>query len=134
MSTGPVEGDGIAISLAGGKVVFWSAMVQAAWDQFVQLKDPSGDVVFTATGASPDGHSPTQIGEGFFQVPSAGGDYTVWIGIDGGEQWSQVVWGQDALTGNGQTYMTRFVFASEDGADQDYNDSFVQMQWFEHLG
>ena len=130
----PVPGNGIGINLPAGKIVFWSAVVQAAWQQFVQLKDSSGNVVFTVEGASPDGHSATQIGEGFFQPADPSGNYTVWLGVNGGASWSQVIFAQDALSSGGSAFLTKYVFAAEDGADNDYNDTYLQMQWFEYVG
>lgn len=134
MSNGPVTGDGIAITLPPGKIVFWSAMVQAARAQFVQVRDSAGQIVFTAAGASPDGHSPVQIGQGFFQPADPTGTYTVWLGTDNGANWSEVLWAQDAITLGGTAYLTQYVFGTEDGADQDYNDTFLQMQYFQSVG
>lgn len=134
MSNGPVPGNGISIAIPQGKVVFWSALVQAAWSQFVQLKDSAGNVVFTVTGASPDGHSPTQIGQGFFQAGDPSGTYSLWLGIDGGSQWSSVLWTEDSISLSGTTYLSKYVFGTEDGADADYNDTYLQLQWFEYLG
>lgn len=134
MSTGPVTGNGIAVTIPPGMVVFWSALVQAAWRQYVQLRDSTGQAVFTCQGASPDGHSPTQIGQGFFQAGDQTGNYTLWLGTNGGAQWSQVLWAEDMIGTGGTTYLTRYVFGTEDGADNDYNDTYFQMQWFQFLG
>lgn len=134
MSNGPISGDGIAITLPPGKVVFWSALVQAAYDQFVQLKDSNGNVVFTAQGPSASGYEPTQIGQGFFQVPAGTGAYTVYLGTNGGSAWSSVIWDQDQIDTGGTTYLGRFLFGTEDAGDNDYNDTFFQMQWFEYIG
>lgn len=135
MTTGPVPGSGIAIALPAGKAVFWSAVAQAAYPQFVQLKDPNGAVIFTASGQSPDMHSPTQYGQGFFQVdPAATGDYTVWIGVNDGQSWQSVLWEESSLEMSGSTYFGQFSFISEDGADQDYNDTCLSLHWFEYLG
>ncbi len=30
--------------------------------------------------------------------------------------------------------MSRYIFGAEDGSDNDYNDTFLQMQWFARLG
>ncbi|WP_395945578.1 hypothetical protein [Brevundimonas sp.] len=134
MSHGPVAGNGIPITLAPGKVVFWSALVQATNTQFVQIKDSAGAVVFTAAGASPDGHSPAQIGAGFFQPADPTGAYTVWLGTNGGASWSSVVWSQDVLDDGGPPLLTKYVFGSEDGGDADYNDTYLQLQWFDSVG
>lgn len=134
MSIGPVTGEGIAINLPVGKVVFWSATAQAANKQFVQLRDEGGNTVFTAEGASSDGHSPAQIGQGFFQVGGSTGNFTVWLGTNGGAQWSNVLWTQDVLAGASTIYMGKYVFTTEDAGDADYNDTFLQMQWFQFVG
>ncbi len=133
MSIGPVPGSGIAINLPVNKVVFWSATAQAAYNQFVQVKDSGNNVVFTAQGGSPDGHTPTQIGQGFFQV-SGSGAYTVWLGTNGGQQWSQVLWTEDTLNSGASIFMGKYAFTTEDSGDNDYNDTFLQMQWFQYLG
>jgi mannose-binding lectin len=134
MSTGPVPGNGIAIVIPQGMVVFWSALVQAAFSQFVQIQDSNRNVIFTATGGSPDGHSPTQIGQGFFQAGDPSGNYTVWLGINDGSPWSNVIWSQDAIANGGTSYLTKYVFGTEDGSDNDYNDTYLQLQWFQFLG
>lgn len=131
MSLGPVSGGGIAVSLTQG-TVFWTVTSQAAWDQFVQLKDPSGNVVFTATGASPDVHSPTQIGQGSFA--SEDGDYQLFVGINGGQSWSSVIYDYVPVSVDGRILSSSFAFISEDGADQDYNDSCTTLSWFEYKG
>ncbi|HEX7884718.1 MAG TPA: hypothetical protein VF474_01960 [Phenylobacterium sp.] len=131
MSNGPVPGNGVPIDLPLGKIVFWSAVVQAANNQFVQLKDSNNAVLFTAQGS---GVAPTQIGQGFFQVSATSQACTVWLGIDGGAQWSQVLWTQDAVSDGGSVCMGKYLFVSEDGADQDFNDTCLQIQWFDQVG
>jgi len=131
MTTGPVSGNGVAITLPLNMIVFWSAVVQAAENQFVQLQDSTGAVLFTAQGS---GISPTQIGQGFFQAADPTQTYTVWLGIDGGAQWSQVLWTQDSLNNGPTTCMTKYLFTTEDGGDSDFNDTCLQMQWFAQVG
>lgn len=130
----PIPGKRIAITIPLGKVVFWSALVQAAYVQFVQLKDSGGVTVFTAQGGSSDGHSATQIGQGFFQAGDESGNYTLSLGTNGGQQWSNVLWASDVLMAGSTPFLTKYVFATEDGTDNDYNDTYLQMQWFEILG
>lgn len=134
MSNGPVSGNGIGLIVPTGKTAFWTVTTQAAWNQFVQLRDSSGNVIFTATGNSPDGHSPTQIGWGSFTAQDPGGNYAIFIGIDGGSQWSSVLWDELPLILGGATMSANYNFISEDGADQDYNDSCVTLTWFEQIG
>ena len=134
MSNGPVSGDGIAFGIPNGKTAFWTVTTQAAWTQFVQLQDSAGNVVFTATGNSPDGHSPTQIGSGSFTATDPAGNYRIFIGIDGGQSWSSVLWDSLALALDGATMSSNYNFISEDGADQDYNDSCTTLTWFEQIG
>lgn len=133
MSIGPVSGGGINISIPPGKVVFWSALVQSSANQFIQVKNSQSAVVFTAQGASSSGGTPTQIGSGFFQADTVG-QYSIWIGTNGGQSWSQVLWTEDVITRGSSVYFGKYVFASEDYTDQDYNDSYIQLQWFEYLG
>lgn len=134
MSVGPVSGNGIPITLVAGKTVFWSVFAQAAWNQFVQLKDSRGNVVFTTAGASPGGHSPTQIGQSTFVVADQSGSYTLFIGINGGSAWQQVLWDQMDINLGANVYLSTYTFISEDGADQDYNDSCVTLSWFRSIG
>lgn len=134
MTVGPVSGNGIAISLVPGKIVYWTANAQATWNQFVQLKDSTGKVIFTATGASTGGHSPTQIGNGSFPVNDQSGKYKVYIGINNGQSWSSILW-NDVLLYLGNTLIcSNFNFIAEDGADQDYNDTCLTMSWFNSVG
>jgi hypothetical protein len=134
MSIGPVPGNGIAVNLPVGKMVFWSVLVQSSANQFIQLKDSKGNVVFTAQGPSSSGGTPTQIGEGFFQASDSTNNYTVWIGINGGSQWTQVLYTQDAISLGASLYFGKYIFGSEDYTDNDYNDSYLQLQWFQYLG
>lgn len=134
MSNGPVSGDGIAVTIPLGKTAFWAVTSQAAWNQFVQLKDSGGGVIFTATGASPDGHSPTQIGQGSFVAQDASGNYQLFIGTNNGSSWSSVLWDELALDLAGTTKEGSYCFISEDGADQDFNDSCTSLTWFASIG
>ncbi|PDO85535.1 fucose-binding lectin II [Kosakonia pseudosacchari] len=133
MSSGPVSGNGIAIVIPPGKVVFWSVLVQSSANQFIQLKDSLSRVVFTVQGASSSGGTPTQIGSGFFQADNVG-DYTVLIGTNGGQRYSNVLWTQDIISRGASVFFGKYIFASEDSTDNDYNDSFFQLQWFENVG
>jgi hypothetical protein len=134
MSIGPVSGSGIAITLPVNKVIFWSALVQSSVDQFLQIKDSTNNVLFSTQGASSSGGTPTQIGEGFFQASDPSESYTVWIGTGGGQQWSRVLWTQDVITNAASLYFGKYLFSSEDSGDNDYNDSYLQIQWFQYLG
>lgn len=134
MSNGPVTGNGIAITLPEKKFVFWSALAQAAFSQYVQLKDAAGNPVFTAQGASAAPGQPTQIGQGVFTVPTGGGDYTVWIGTNGGAKWSQVLWQSEAITLGSSVFYGSYCFIAEDSTDQDYNDTCLQLNWFQYIG
>lgn len=134
MSNGPVSGNGIAITLPWGKTVFWSVTAQASWGQYVRLVDSHQSPVFSASGASTGGHSPTQIGAGSFMAPDSSGSYFLYVGTNQGLAWSNVVWDQIDLMANGTLTSRNFVFISEDGADQDYNDSYVSISWFNQRG
>lgn len=133
MSYGPVSGNSIPIVLPTGKTAFWSVIAQAAYNQFVQLQDSGGNVIFTAQGAS-SGGGPTQIGQGSFTVKDPSGNYTMSIGINGGSSWSTVLW-DDITVSLGQNIMcSNFNFIAEDANDQDYNDSAVSLTWFNSVG
>ena len=134
MSNGPVLGNGIPVSLPQGKTVCWTVTVQAADSQFVQLRDSQGNVIFTATGASPGGHSPTQIGASSFVAGDASGAYALFVGVNGGQAWSSVLWDSIPLMLDGTAMSTNLNFISEDGADQDFNDSHTSITWFDRVG
>lgn len=133
MSNGPVSGKGLTVTLPPGKTVFWNVTVQATLDQYVVLADPTGAQVFSVSGASPGGHAPTQIGQGSFVV-GPGSAYTLYVGVNGGQAWSQVIWDLMTLDLGGATMCASLNVISEDGADQDFNDSAVAMTWFNSLG
>lgn len=133
MSVGPVSGNGVAITLPPGKTAIWTVTTQAAYNQYVRLNDSTGATVFQATGASPGGHSPNQIGEGTFVV-SQNGAYTLYVGVNGGQQWSQVIWDEITVSLGATMKCGNFNFISEDGADQDFNDSCVSITWFNSIG
>ncbi|HEX8448252.1 MAG TPA: hypothetical protein VF652_01560 [Allosphingosinicella sp.] len=133
MSFGPVSGNSIAIVLPPGKTAYWSVLAQAAFNQFVQLRDSGGNVIFTAQGASANG-LPTQIGQGSFVVNDQSGNYTMSIGLNGGSSWSTVLW-DDITVSLGQNIMcSNFNFIAEDAGDQDFNDSAVSLTWFNSVG
>lgn len=135
MSNGPVTGNGIAISIPLDKSVFWSAVAQAAYNQYVKVTTAAGAVVFEQSGASPDGHSPYQYGNGLFSTSAYNTtDYLVYIGINGGASWQSVQWDQAAITSGSDTYFTSIMFVSEDASDNDYNDTCLTLNWFEYLG
>lgn len=134
MSNGPVSGGGIAVAIPQGKTAFWTVTAQAAVSQFVQLRDSLGNVVFTASGASPGGHSPSQLGAGAFVANDPTGAYTLYVGTNGGQTWSSVLWDSIPLTLGGAVMNTTVNFISEDGADQDYNDSHTAITWFDRIG
>lgn len=134
MSVGPVSGNGITLTLAPGKTVFWTAVAQADFPQYLQLRDSANTIIFTAQGASTGGGAPTQIGSGNFTVADASGRYSAYIGTYGGSRWSSVLWDQTAITLGATVYFNRYTFISEDSVDQDYNDSCLSLVWFNSLG
>ena len=134
MSFGPVSGNSIPIVLPTGKTAFWSVIAQADFNQYVQLRDSGGNVIFTAQGSSSGGGAPTQIGNGSFAINDQTGNYTMSIGINGGSSWSTVLW-DDITVSLGQNIMcSNFNFIAEDANDQDYNDSAVSLTWFNSVG
>lgn len=133
MTIGPVSGDRVAVSLPPGKTAFWTVTTQASYPQYIQLVDPDGVKVFQATGSSTGGRTPTQIGQGVFVV-GPNGAYTLRIGHDDGSAWSTVLWDQQTVDRAGVTLGGVLDFISEDGADQDFNDSHVSITWFNSIG
>lgn len=133
MTVGPISGQAIPITLTTGKTMFCWANTQAAYNQYVRITDSGGNVVFTCQGASTPGGAPTQIGQATFVVGS-NPNYTVSIGINGGSQWSTILWDQQVLNIGAQVYCTAFSFIAEDGADSDYNDVYLSLVWFNSLG
>jgi mannose-binding lectin len=127
MSNGPVSGNAIPITLPVGFTVYYSGMTQASWNQFIQLKDSHGNVIFTLSGSGPYA---TQS----FTASDTTGNYTVYIGTNGGSQWSQVVWDEEVLNIGNTVYFGIFNFISEDGTDTDYNDSYLALYWFTFSG
>ncbi|MCW2239969.1 hypothetical protein [Azospirillum canadense] len=132
MSIGPVSGNGISFALSAGKSAFWTVNTQAAYNQYVKLVDPSGNVVFTATGSGGTNGTPNQIGSGNFTAVA--GNYTIYIGINNGAQWNQVIWDSDSLVNGGTVYYSVTTFISEDGGGTDYNDSVVSISYFNSVG
>ena len=133
MSIGPVSGNGITITLTPGKKVFWTVTAQSAGNQFVQLKDVNGTVVFTATGVGGANSDPKQIGSGSFVVPN-NPNYTLYIGINNGSSWNRVIWDTEALFSGSSIYYNSLTFISEDGSDNDFNDSCTTLSYFNSLG
>jgi hypothetical protein len=134
MSIGPVSGNGIALTLVRGKTIFWTVNTQATWNQFIQLRDSDGNVVFTATGASAGGHAPTQIGNGSFVAIDPVGQYMLYIGYNNGQSWSSVLWDDMVVNLGSSIICSNYNFVSEDGADQDFNDSHLSLSWFNSIG
>lgn len=134
MSVGPVSGNGIPINIPPDKLVWWSALAQSSGNQFVQLKDSGGNVIFTAQGASSSGGTPTQIGQDNFRSADPSGNYTIYLGTNGGAQWSRVLWSEDSVNSGTTIYLGKYIFAAEDGGDNDYNDTYLELQWFQFSG
>ncbi len=133
MSIGPVSGNGIAFTLNPGKTAFWTVTSQAAYNQYVQLRDVNGTVVFTATGSGGTSGGPKQLGQGSFTVAN-NANYTLYVGTNNGSSWSQVIWDADALVSGSTIYYQTFNFISEDGGGTDFNDSVVTISYFNSLG
>lgn len=135
MSNGPVSGNAIPVTIPLNKSVFWSAVAQATDDQYVKVTTKAGVLVFQQSGTSPDGHSPSQYGNGLFSTAAYNTtDYLVYIGINGGSTWQSVQYDQAVIVNAGNTYFTSLIFVSEDGSDNDYNDTCLTLNWFEYLG
>lgn len=132
MTVTPVSGAAITVNLPPGKTAFWTIVAQASYPQYVQLLDSGGVQVFEVTGSSTGGRTPTQIGQGVFTVGP--NPYTLRMGYDGGRSWSTVLWGEQSLERDGVTLSGSLDFISEDGADQDFNDSHVSITWFNSIG
>ncbi len=134
MSIGPVSGNGIPITLPTGKTIFWSVTVQAANEQYICVKDSQQNQIFSTQGASSGGGQPTQIAQGIFQAADPTGNYTVYLGTNGGSQWSKVIYDNDTLTLGATVYYGQYTFITEDSTDNDYNDTCLQINWFQSLG
>lgn len=135
MSNGPVAGNAIPVTIPLNKSVFWSAVAQAAFDQYVKVTTAAGVLVFQQSGSSPDGHSPFQYGNGLFSTAAySTTDYLVYIGVNGGSPWQSVQYDQAAIVNGSNTYFTSLIFVSEDSSDNDYNDTCLTLNWFEYLG
>ncbi len=133
---GPVSGASIPVSLPAGKRCFYSSIVQSAANQFIELSDSQGKIVFTLTGASiPAGTgNPTPIGDGYFDVQDFSGNYIIKIGTDKGAKWSKVLYNMNELNLGNIKYYHEYVFISEDWSDDDYNDSYLIIYWMENAG
>ena len=140
MANGPVSGQSIMITLPASVMVFWAATAQAAYMQYVAVwavqQSGGPDVlVFNSSGCSPNGHSPTNYGTGAFSTAAYGTtSYRVQIGVNNGASWQQVIWQETALNQSSVVLFESFDFISEDGTDQDYNDTHFSLQWFSRLG
>src|ERR1700761_6461050 len=95
MSVGPVSGNKIAVNLTPGKVVQFTVTAQAALNQYVELTNSSGGLVFQAKGSGGTNGTPNLLKAGSFTVDSQG-NYTIYIGTNGGGasggSWSSVLW------------------------------------------
>lgn len=128
MSFGPVSGNNIVLnSIPGGKTVWCSAVCQAAYTQNVVLKDSNNNTVFSASGS---GTTPQQFGFGTFTAN--GNNYTLTINSSAGS--SQVLYSYDVITLGSNIYLGYYTFIAEDGADQDYNDTYLTIAWFLYTG
>lgn len=122
---GPVAGNQIpALVLPIGTDVFYSAGVQAQWNQWAQLKDSQGNIIFTMSGSGTD---PKSIGAGYFHTADT--NYTLQIGINNGGSFSQVLWGEARLVMGGVLMCDQYIYAAEDGGGTDYNDTILILQW-----
>jgi hypothetical protein len=122
---GPVAGNQIpTVVLPINTNVFYSAGVQATWNQWAQLKDSHGNIIFTMQGS---GTNPKSIGIGYFLTSYT--NYTLQIGINGGATFSQILWGEARLMMGGVLMCDQYIYAAEDGGGTDYNDTILILQW-----
>ena len=128
MSVGPVSGrNGIQIVLPQNYTCLWAAFTQAAYTINLTIKDGCGNVVVNQSGT---GMNFNLLGAGNFVVSQAN-TYTVYITANNGQDVS-IIWGESPLTRGSNVYSNTLNFVGEDGADQDYNDIFLCISWFEY--
>ena len=127
MSIGPVSGkNGIKITLPQNYTCFWAAFTQAAFIINLTIKDGNGNVVVNQSG---NGIHFNLLGANSFKVVQAN-IYTVYITANGGQDVS-ILWGESQLIKGSNIYSSTLNFVGEDGVDQDYNDIFLCINWFE---
>ena len=133
---GSVKGDALPpLPIPSGKQIFYTALVQALKKQYIQLSNSDGTPVFTLEGSSPPpDFRPTPIGNAFFNASDPTGKYLLKIGTDSGQNWSNVLCSFSKIHLGGIKYYHQYVFVSEDSTDQDYNDSYLILYWFEKKG
>jgi len=129
---GPVPGTNIPITLPANKVIYWSAIAQAAYLQHIEIKAPTGKVVASAQG---NGQPLRRFGEGSFNSGGGGVFHiSIWVNTPHGPRPESVIFDEHKVVFGGQTKYGQFTFLGEDGADQDFNDTTLELHWWDRVG
>ncbi len=135
MTTGPIYGRNIAITLPRGKTIYWTAYAQSAGAQFVEIRDTANKVIVSKASAGNTGRGgEAKFGEGSFVAEDANNTYYVSIGVNNGASWEKVLYSYDELVFNGVVKFGNYIFGGEDGTDNDFNDTNLNLHWYDNLG
>lgn len=119
-STNPIN-----ISLPQGKTVIVNFATNTTVQQSYSISDSSGTVVCkdSGTGTGPTAHSSQTF------TANEGGKYSVSIIANGSNE--KVLMSESSVVYDGTVYAQSYTFVSEDASDNDYNDTFLSINWFQ---
>ena len=115
----------VPIKIPNGKTCFWSMITQAAYVQTLIIKDSAGNPVVNQSGQSVH---PTLANHGSFVANTGDGHYTVEIQANGVNE--RVIYAENSNVFQGTICQQTWTFVSEDSTDNDFNDCFVILTWF----
>jgi len=118
----------IGISIPAGKAVIVNFATNASFSQSFSITNSSGVVECSGSGS---GVGPAVQTSQVFTA-ELGGTYSVVI--DGNSSAEKVLTADCSAIDNGVIYAQSYIFAGEDSTDDDYNDTFLSISWFQFNG
>ena len=126
MSFGPTR-EPIEINLWPGKPAIWTMSTQAGFTQRLTVKDADGNVLIDHEASGTGNYF---AGQGVIK----GGKNPHTVTLTANNRPSSVQYSGSAMVYGGRAQEKTYCFAAEDSGDGDFNDCFVNITWFAHVG
>ncbi|MEJ2045981.1 MAG: fucose-binding lectin II [Reinekea sp.] len=121
--------EGYTIEIPGGVVVSWSIVSQSAGAQSLKVLDPTNDTIVDTAVKSRD---LSNTSSGSFFVSGSNSEIYNYVVVMSSDHTVKV---DEAVINAGTQVITKtYLFAGEDGSDNDYNDAFVTLTWYSKSG
>ena len=118
----------VRITIPAGKTAIVNFANNSSAKESFRITDSNGKEVCSGAGT---GTGPkVQPSQTF--VAEAGGIYKV--SIDSYDTPNMILDSNSSMVSNGIVYAQSYLFISEDASDNDYNDTFLNISWFQNNG